>query len=68
MTTNPISRPHSIEKRRIRRYAWSRDPERVAFAYTVDSRWRNRAEFISGREEILRFLQRKWAHDIPSLP
>jgi len=44
MTTNPISRPHSIEKRRIRRYAWSRDPERVAFAYTVDSRWRNRAE------------------------
>ena len=38
----------------------SRDPERVAMAYTVDSRWRNRAEFPVGREEIRAFLARKW--------
>jgi len=45
--------------------AWnSRDPERVALAYTVDSRWRNRAEFLSGREEIVAFLRRKWAKEL----
>jgi nuclear transport factor 2 (NTF2) superfamily protein len=42
----------------------SRDPQRVSLAYTVDSRWRNRAEFISGREEIVRFLSRKWAREL----
>jgi len=45
--------------------AWnSRDPERVALAYTHDSLWRNRAEFFSGREAIVQFLQRKWAKEL----
>jgi nuclear transport factor 2 (NTF2) superfamily protein len=45
--------------------AWnSRDPERVALAYTEDSVWRNRDEFITGREEIKAFLRRKWAKEL----
>ncbi len=45
--------------------AWnSRDPERVALAYSVDSEWRNRTEFIRGREEITAFLRRKWAKEL----
>jgi nuclear transport factor 2 (NTF2) superfamily protein len=44
--------------------AWNlRDPEKVSLAYTKDSRWRNRSEFINGREEIVAFLKRKWAHE-----
>lgn len=42
----------------------SRNPEKVALAYTVDSQWRNRAEFISGRDEIIAFLRRKWAKEL----
>lgn len=42
----------------------SRDPERVALAYMVDSCWRNRSEFLSGREEIIRFLRRKWTKEL----
>jgi len=42
----------------------SRDPEKVALAYGPDSGWRNRAEFINGRAEILPFLQRKWAKEL----
>lgn len=45
--------------------AWNtRDPERVAAAYTEDSQWRNREEFIRGRAEIKRFLERKWAREL----
>jgi uncharacterized protein len=45
--------------------AWNtRDPERVALAYTEDSEWRNRMEFLSGREAIKEFLQRKWAREL----
>ena len=45
--------------------AWnSRDPERVALAYTVDSEWRNRDEFIKGREAIVDFLRRKWNREL----
>jgi uncharacterized protein (TIGR02246 family) len=45
--------------------AWnSRDPERVALAYTEDSRWRNRDEFLSGREAIRAFLRRKWEREL----
>jgi uncharacterized protein len=45
--------------------AWnSRDPERVALAYTPDSEWRNRTEFLRGREEIKAFLRRKWAKEL----
>jgi nuclear transport factor 2 (NTF2) superfamily protein len=45
--------------------AWNtRDPQRVSLAYTPDSQWRNRDEFISGRAEIQAFLQRKWAKEL----
>jgi nuclear transport factor 2 (NTF2) superfamily protein len=45
--------------------AWNtRDPQRVALAYTEDSQWRNRSEFISGRDEIERFLSRKWQTEL----
>ena len=45
--------------------AWNgRDPERVALAYSPDSRWRNRAEFVEGREAIVAFLERKWAREL----
>jgi nuclear transport factor 2 (NTF2) superfamily protein len=42
----------------------TRDPERVAAAYTEDTQWRNRAEFLSGRGEIVAFLRRKWAREL----
>jgi uncharacterized protein len=45
--------------------AWnSCDPERVSLAYTIDSVWRNRSEFVSGRDEIVQFLRRKWAKEL----
>ncbi len=45
--------------------AWNtREPERVSLAYTVDNVWRNRAEFLSGREMIVQFLRRKWAKEL----
>ena len=45
--------------------AWnSRDPERVALAYTTDSQWRNRADFITGRDAIKEFLRRKWSKEL----
>jgi nuclear transport factor 2 (NTF2) superfamily protein len=51
----------AAQKARLAEDAWnSRDPGRVALAYTVDSRWRNRGEFITGRAEIQAFLTRKW--------
>ena len=42
----------------------SRNPEQVALAYSVDSHWRNRAEFLNGRDEIVAFLRRKWASEL----
>jgi hypothetical protein len=45
--------------------AWnSRDPDRVVLVYTPDTRWRNRAEFPVGRDEVKQFLQRKWAREL----
>ena len=45
--------------------AWnSKDPERVSLAYTVDTEWRNRSEFLSGREEVKAFLKRKWDKEL----
>jgi nuclear transport factor 2 (NTF2) superfamily protein len=55
----------AIQKVRLAEDAWNtRDPARVALAYTIDSRWRNRSEFINGRSEIIAFLSRKWAKEI----
>ncbi|MEU7380563.1 MULTISPECIES: nuclear transport factor 2 family protein [unclassified Streptomyces] len=61
----PFTRESATEKVRLAEDAWNtRDPERVALAYTVDSRWRNRAEFINGRERIVAFLTRKWTREL----
>lgn len=60
----PFSREDAVKKVRLAEDAWnSRDPQRVALAYTPDSRWRNRAEFPQGREQIEAFLTRKWAKE-----
>lgn len=61
----PFTRETAIEKVRLAEDAWnSRDPEKVSLGYTVDSRWRNRAEFVNGREEIVAFLTRKWHREL----
>jgi len=57
----PFTRETAIQKVRLAEDGWnSRDPQRVALAYTIDSQWRNRAEFPTGREQIIEFLTRKW--------
>ena len=61
----PFTRETAIQKVRAAEDTWnSRDPEKVALAYTVDSRWRNRAEFPHGRDDIVQFLKRKWAKEL----
>ena len=61
----PYTPDTAARKARLAEDAWnSRDPERVAGAYTEDSRWRNRAEFFHGREAITAFLRRKWAREL----
>jgi hypothetical protein len=58
----PFTGESAIQKVRLAEDGWnSRDPEKVAMAYAIDSRWRNRAEFPHGRQEIIQFLKRKWA-------
>jgi nuclear transport factor 2 (NTF2) superfamily protein len=61
----PFTREAAIIKVRMAEDAWnSRDPHLVSLAYTEDSRWRNRAEFITGRAEIVAFLTRKWNKEL----
>ena len=61
----PFSAETAAQKVRAAEDAWNtRDPARVALAYTVDSQWRNRAEFIRGRAEIEAFLVRKWDREL----
>ncbi|MDX8477125.1 nuclear transport factor 2 family protein [Mesorhizobium sp. VK24D] len=61
----PFTAETAAQKARLAEDAWNgRDPERVSLAYTEDSVWRNRAEFISGRDEIVAFLKRKWAREL----
>ena len=61
----PFTRETALKKVRAAEDAWNtRDPQRVALAYSVDSRWRNRSEFVNGREEIVAFLTRKWAREL----
>jgi len=61
----PFTEETARQKVLMAENAWnSKDPERVAGAYTPDSQWRNRNEFIQGREEIVQFLQRKWEREI----
>jgi uncharacterized protein len=61
----PFTREIAVPKVRVAENKWnSRDPEQVALGYTVDSRWRNRSEFINGRKEIIAFLKRKWSREL----
>jgi nuclear transport factor 2 (NTF2) superfamily protein len=61
----PFTAETAAQKTRAAEDAWnSRDPARVSLAYTHDSRWRNRAEFFSGRPAIVAFLERKWAREL----
>ena len=61
----PFSRETAIQKVRAGEDGWNgRDPEKVAAAYTVDSWWRNRSEFVEGRAAIIEFLRRKWAREL----
>lgn len=61
----PYTGETAVEKVRLAEDGWnSRDPAKVALAYTADSRWRNRAEFINGRDAIVAFLTRKWSREL----
>lgn len=61
----PFTTETAALKARMAEDAWNtREPERVAMAYTADSTWRNRAEFFSGRALIAEFLRRKWAREL----
>jgi len=61
----PFTLDTAIQKVRLAEDAWnSRDPQRVALAYTSDSRWRNRAELLQGRQAIEEFLARKWQREL----
>jgi uncharacterized protein len=69
MTTRPplppFTRESAIQKVRLAEDGWNtRDPAKVALAYAIDSRWRNRSEFINGRNDIVAFLTRKWAKEL----
>ena len=61
----PFTEETARQKVRLAEDAWnSRDPSRVVLVYTADTKWRNRAEFPTGREEVKGFLERKWAREL----
>lgn len=61
----PFNMETALEKVQLAENAWnSKDPERVCLAYTIDTEWRNRTEFINGREEVKAFLKRKWEKEL----
>jgi uncharacterized protein len=61
----PFTHASAVQKVRVAEDGWnSCDPHRVSLAYTVDSSWRNRAEFVQGRTEIIKFLSRKWDKEL----
>ncbi len=61
----PFTGETAVQKVRMAEDGWnSRDPDKVSLAYTIDSTWRNRAEFVTGRKEIVEFLKRKWAREL----
>ncbi len=61
----PFTLESATEKVRLAEDGWnSRNPEKVALAYTPDSEWRNRADFVNGRKEIIEFLTRKWNKEL----
>src|SRR5690242_298616 len=61
----PFTHDTAVQKTRLAEDAWNtHDPDKVASAYSIDSRWRNRSEFVTGREAIVAFLRRKWAKEL----
>ena len=61
----PFNMETALQKVQLAEDAWnSKDPERVALAYTIDTEWRNRTEFINGRDEVVAFLKRKWENEL----
>jgi uncharacterized protein len=61
----PFTMETALQKVQSAEDAWNtRDPEKVCLAYTIDTEWRNRAEFINGREEVKQFLTRKWEKEL----
>jgi nuclear transport factor 2 (NTF2) superfamily protein len=61
----PFNRESATQKVRLAEDGWnSRDPQRVSLVYTLDSQWRNRSEFLAGRDEIVSFLTRKWSKEL----
>lgn len=61
----PFTAETALQKVKAAEAAWNtKDPHKVAMAYTVDSEWRNRDEFLNGRAAIVEFLQRKWAKEL----
>ncbi len=61
----PFTEETAKQKIQMAEDAWnSKDPERVSKAYTIDTEWRNRNEFMNGREEVVAFLKRKWEKEI----
>jgi nuclear transport factor 2 (NTF2) superfamily protein len=61
----PFTEETALQKVQAAQDAWNtRDPEKVSLAYTIDTEWRNRTEFINGREEVVAFLKRKWAKEL----
>lgn len=61
----PFTEETALQKVKAAEAAWNtRDPERVALAYTLDTEWRNRTDFLHGRAEVVEFLRRKWAREL----
>ena len=61
----PFTEETARQKIQAAEDAWnSRDPERVSLAYTIDTEWRNRTDFVNGRAEVVEFLRRKWAREL----
>jgi nuclear transport factor 2 (NTF2) superfamily protein len=61
----PFTLETALQKVQMAEDAWnSKDPHRVSLAYTVDTEWRNRSQFINGREEVVRFLTEKWQKEL----
>ncbi|MDB5089815.1 MAG: hypothetical protein JWR09_3809 [Mucilaginibacter sp.] len=61
----PFTMETALQKVQAAEDAWNtRDPEKVSLAYTIDTEWRNRTDFINGREEVKQFLKRKWEKEL----
>lgn len=61
----PFTQDTALEKVQMAENAWNtKDPDKVCMAYTIDTEWRNRSEFINGREQVKAFLKRKWEKEL----